>query len=274
MAIFRDCLGDCDLMDLGFVGLPFTSDNGRSGEANVKVRLDRAVADTGWRDMFPEATLHHLVSSRSDHCPLFLEIRKESWERHKPRIFRYEIMWERLESLAIEVKEAWCSAPNREGLGGIAAALRQVQGALQSWSKKNFGAVTEELERLRGQLEVLKGDPAAEIREIRCITDKMDELLYREEMMWFQRSRIAWLREGDRNTSYFHRQAVWRARKNKIKKLKNDMGEWCGDPQQMKRMATEFFQTLYSADPGVAPEEIINLTLPKISAEMNEQLCK
>lgn len=74
--------------------------------------------------MFSDATLHHLVSSRSDHCPLMLEIKKESWERHKPRIFRYEIMWERLESLAVEIKEAWCSAPSREGLGGIACALK------------------------------------------------------------------------------------------------------------------------------------------------------
>ncbi|CAO2207064.1 unnamed protein product [Urochloa humidicola] len=112
MANFRDVLNACELMDLGFVGLPFTYDNGRSGAANVKVRLDHAVADTGWRDLFPDATVHHLVSSRSDHCPLFLEIRKENWERHKTRIFRYEIMWERLESLATEIKEAWCTAPD------------------------------------------------------------------------------------------------------------------------------------------------------------------
>ena len=78
------------------------------------------------------ATLQRLVSSRSDHCPLMLEIKKESSERHKPRIFRYKIMWERLESLALEIKEAWCSAPNREGLGGIAKALVHVQRALRA----------------------------------------------------------------------------------------------------------------------------------------------
>lgn len=77
MANFRDVLNDCDLTDLGFVGLPFTFDNGREGDANVKVRLDRAVADTNWRDLFTDATLHHLVSSRSDHCSLLLEIKKK-----------------------------------------------------------------------------------------------------------------------------------------------------------------------------------------------------
>jgi hypothetical protein len=58
------------------------------------------VASPEWRDLFGDVTLYHLVSSRSDHCPLFLEVRKESWERHKSRIFwYYEIMWEQLESL-------------------------------------------------------------------------------------------------------------------------------------------------------------------------------
>jgi polyhydroxyalkanoate synthesis regulator phasin len=107
-----------------------------------------------------------------------------------------------------EIKEAWCTAPNREGLGGIAKALRRVQGALRVWSKRNFDSVTSELNALRIKLEELKNNPQCERQEIRQVTDKMDELLYREEMMWLQRSRVAWLKEGDKDTSYFHRQAV------------------------------------------------------------------
>jgi hypothetical protein len=139
MSLFRDALNDCDLVDLGFKGLPFTYDNGRGRAANVKVRLDRAVADTGWRDLFGDATLRHMVSSRSDHCPLLLEIRKESWERHKVRVFHYEITWERLDSRAHEIKEAWCTGPNREGLGGVAATLRCVQGAYAPGVRRTLG---------------------------------------------------------------------------------------------------------------------------------------
>lgn len=179
MPAFRVVLADCDLTDLGFVGLPFTYDNGRDGNANVKVRLDRVVANTDWRDMFGEATLHHLVSSRFDHCPLLLEIKKEGCERHKPRIFRYEIMWEHLESLAEEIKIAWCTDPSREGLGGVVAALKHVRNVLRSWSKKNFGSVTKELEELRIKLEEVRGNPQHCKVDARQITDRMDELLYR-----------------------------------------------------------------------------------------------
>jgi hypothetical protein len=274
MANFRDTLSDCDLVDLGFTSLPFTYDNGRSGAGNVKVRLDRVVADTSWRDLFGDATLHYVVSSRSDHCPLLLEIRKENWERHKSQIFRYEIMQERLDSLAEEIKEAWCTTPNQEGLGGVAATLKRAQGALRSWSKENFGAVTTELEALRSRLEELKGARVVVRTKTRRVTDRMDELLYREEMMWQQRSRIAWLKDGDKNTRYFHRQAVWRARKNKIKKLKDGDGNWQEDQKMLKQMVADYFQNLFQADPHVVSEELLNLTVTKVSHEMNEQLCK
>lgn len=68
-------------------------------------------------------------------------------------------MWERMETLGKEVKEAWCSASNGECLGGIMAALNKVQRALRSWSKKHFGSVSAELESLRAQLEEVKSDP-------------------------------------------------------------------------------------------------------------------
>ena len=55
-------------------------------------------------------------------------------------------------------------------------------------------------------------------------SDHMDELLYKEEMMSLQRSRLEWLKHGDRNTKFFHRKARWRARKNKIKGLWDDQG--------------------------------------------------
>jgi hypothetical protein len=54
-----------------------------------------------------------------------------------------------------------------------------------------FGSVRKELEVLRKQLEQLWGqgdrDDSSMVRET---MSKMDELLYREEMLWLQRSRI------------------------------------------------------------------------------------
>jgi hypothetical protein len=53
----------------------------------------------------------------------------------------------------------------------------------------------------------------------------MDEVLYREEIMWLQRSHTSCLREGDQNMKFFHRKAAGREKKNKIKSLKQDDGQ-------------------------------------------------
>lgn len=52
MLAFRDTLELCGLVDLGFSGVPYTFDNKQREPKNVKVRLDRAVANFVWRDRF------------------------------------------------------------------------------------------------------------------------------------------------------------------------------------------------------------------------------
>ena len=44
LRLFSDTLEDCDLVDLGFVGPPFTWRNGQEARRHVQEHLDRAVA--------------------------------------------------------------------------------------------------------------------------------------------------------------------------------------------------------------------------------------
>ena len=67
MLAFRHTLLQCGLADLVFRGYWFTWRNGQYGAAFVEERLDRFVATLEWREMFPKATMHHLVVSYSDH---------------------------------------------------------------------------------------------------------------------------------------------------------------------------------------------------------------
>jgi hypothetical protein len=165
--------------------------------------------DSAWRDMFNDVKVHHIASWRLDHCPVLVELRKDVWDRRGPRIFRYKIMWERVESLPAKIKKVWCASSDRVAL----YKYENMRSALHQWSKQQFGAFTDELNKLRFELDEVKARPSASRADIRAISDRMDEVLYREEMMWLQRSRITWLKEGDRNTEYFHRQAKWRVRK-------------------------------------------------------------
>lgn len=77
MMDFREVLSHCDLHDLGFQGLPWTYNNNQGGDNNVRVCLDRAVANTAWCDIFPDASITHLTSPQSDHKPLLFRARQE-----------------------------------------------------------------------------------------------------------------------------------------------------------------------------------------------------
>jgi hypothetical protein len=140
---------------------------------------------------------------------------------------------------------------------------------------EKFGAVTKGLNELRSKVETLSAqDHSGSQEEIRKARFRLDELLYREEMMWLQRSYIAWLREGDRNTSFFHKKAAGRAKKNKMKHLRKSDGQLTKEKKEMDSMTWEFFQDLYKADPEVCPHELLDLVEPSITDDMNLELYK
>jgi hypothetical protein len=218
MDAFREVLCDCDLTDLGFSGVPYTYDNKRHGRANVCVRLDRAVACPRWRDAYADTKVQHLVSPVSDHRPILVQVEREVRMPHRQPRRQYEIMWDRESALSEGISNAWKDAGTKCDLADIMKGLNGVMNTLQTWSKKKFGNILRELKNQQKKIELLRLANADQ-KEIQKASDDMQELLYREEMLWLQCSRISWLKEGDRNTRFFHQKAKWRAQRNKIKKL-------------------------------------------------------
>jgi exonuclease III len=135
MEAFREALFDCNLLDLGFSRVPYTYDNKRSGRANVKVRLDRAVACPAWRNQYAESRVQHLTSSVSDHCPLMIEMAQEVRMQRRGPKRNYEIFWERESDLGERIAMAWDEAGQKNDLGDVMKSLDQVMSMLQAWSK-------------------------------------------------------------------------------------------------------------------------------------------
>ena len=117
MLAFRDCLLLCELVDLGFAGVPYTYNNGQHGDRNVQVRLDRAYADETWKDLFPATRVLHLATPCSDHAPLLIQLGDVEAGRTKGNAPRYEIMWERHRGLPDVVATSWVKHKPSGGLG-------------------------------------------------------------------------------------------------------------------------------------------------------------
>lgn len=68
-AHFGNFMETKNLHDLGFCGPSFTWQRGR-----VYERLDRAIGNEAWCQIFPKCLVTNLVRIKSDHRPLLMEL--------------------------------------------------------------------------------------------------------------------------------------------------------------------------------------------------------
>ena len=175
--------------------------------------------------------------------------------------------------MKLYIAAAWAEKRPSGHLGDVANSLKSVMASVYLWSAENFGHISQKIETLRAELDEIKLSSADRVL-IRAKMNEMDELLYREEMLWLHRSRITWLKEGDRNTKYFFRRAVWHSQHNYIHRLRRVDGTWCNVTYDMERMAASYFKEVYSKDPTLSPEGVLDCILPKVTTDMNASLCE
>lgn len=244
---FSQCSLRLQPFRFGFQRTGGTYNNKQKGADNVRARLDRSVASPEWSDYFKNASLEHICSSRSDHLPILLRVgSRTEWrpvDERKKSLFRYEQMWERKETLQPTIVATWNMKGPADDLQKICVKLQQMQKELRSWAERDFGSVIRKTAEIRKMISRLWNSPntAGRQREEIKLTEELDEMLLREEIMWRQRSRATYLREGDRNTKWFQRKATWRKKKNSIMKLKDENGEWVENMSSIHEMAI-FFQ--------------------------------
>ena len=103
---------------------------------------------------------------------------------------------------------------------------------------------------------------------------KMSKLLSREECMEKQRSRIEWLKEGDRNTAFFQAKSKERAKSNRITALKREDGSVVSTQEELEVTAMEFYTQLFTQQEVLDPGPILSCVPTKVTADMNDFLLR
>lgn len=61
------------------------------------------------------------------------------------------------------------------------------------------------------------------------------------ELFWEQRARVNWLKNGDRNTSFFHKMAIQRQNRGRIHELERANRTKVHSTEEMLKLASDFF---------------------------------
>ena len=100
-------------------------------------------------------------------------------------------------------------------------------------------------------------------------------MLFRsEEILWKQKSRIGWLKEGERNTKFFHRTTIQRRMHNTITFIQNQAGERVENHVEIEEEFINHFQAVHQ-EPLIDRQsaiEKITQNVPKIITEEHNQL--
>ncbi|XP_031091044.1 uncharacterized protein LOC115996040 [Ipomoea triloba] len=77
-----------------------------------------------------------------------------------------------------------------------------------------------------------------------------------EEAHWFQKSKQDWVRDGDRNTRFYHNAALIMRNRNRIKFLKLH-GIWTNDTTALSLHITDYFASLFCRNPRTNDNPIL-----------------
>ena len=158
----------------------------------------------------------------------------------------------------------------------LIGGLKECSKTLTKWSRNDLGFYAKKIKEKRKLLqEAIQADrDGSKGDEIDYLRKEINELLDEEEIRWNQRSRVDWLKLGDRNTQYFHHRASQRKRKNEIRGLWDKDGRWCENMGDIANIAIAYFLELFTTSSPTKVVEVVETVQRCITEEMNEQLTK
>ncbi|XP_073025066.1 uncharacterized protein [Primulina eburnea] len=251
MQAFRDILDIYDLQDLHCHGEFFTWVNRRVSNNLIFERLDRYVGDLNWRLLFPSANVHSLEFFHSDHRTICLKLHGEQVPNQFIRgnnglSFRFEKGWLLNEDCRLVVENGWKASDPTLSLGD---RMEHCKVALLQWDKNKIRHTPRILKAQREKLNGLRTSDNWRSHEaqINELEEEIEDLASKEEMYWRQRSRISWLKDGDRNTKFFHSKASNRRIQNTITGLISSHGDWCTENREMSTIVLDYFESLFTS---------------------------
>ncbi|XP_019162696.1 PREDICTED: uncharacterized protein LOC109159124 [Ipomoea nil] len=274
MQRFTDAFSNCGLIDPGSVGTKFTWCRFVGNRVTQMRRIDRVLWNMDAQLAFPEAKVVILPRLHSDHNPiLFMDAAGSPPDRNL-RPFRFEAAWLNRDDYGL----IWKNATNG-GDQEIVNILGDITEKSKAWNRDVFGNIFKRKRDLEARIRGIQSNPYyATSRGLQALEKRLaanlNQVLDQEETLWFQKSRANWIKEGDRNTRFYHNSAIIRRNRNIIRFLKIN-GNWTDDNTTLSNHITSFFASLFDRIGSSGSSNLVRIAEScKISRQQASQLSR
>ena len=271
---FKYWIENNGLLDLGYSGPKFTWSRGLSLGTRKEARLDRALCNAQWRLKFQEGAVRHLIRIGSDHSPLLIATGGFVKTAARKPPFRFLAAWLSHSHFEQLVHENWSP------IAPLSRKLQHLASNLERWNRDVFGNLFFRKRQLWARIDGIQralssGGPQYLRKLEHKLRAELDHTLDQIDMLWYQKARVHQIRDGDRNTKYFHASTIVRRRINRIEALRDSDNFWQHDPEMIQGMVTDYFRQLFSEEANNLPgEPLRTMGFPPLSAHWSQDLAR
>ncbi|XP_057791072.1 uncharacterized protein LOC131008195 [Salvia miltiorrhiza] len=201
--------------DTGFLeppstGLQFSWSGRRFLPSHVESLLDRALVSPSFDQSWNAINTHVLPRITSDHSPIILQCSPHVARGR--RAFRFLNMWTDHPGFMEVVGNSWAEQISTPcPILRVMLKLKRLKRVLKDWNYSVFGNIDTQLATYNQDLAAIQDQISREgynddnfLEEI-SKQAAINTLLTRKNTHLQQQSRLTWLKDGDRNTAFFHR---------------------------------------------------------------------
>lgn len=275
---FRDCVSDLGVEDLNMCGMYYTwIQKMRNPLFGILKKLDKVMANSNFIDVFPTSYANFMPYMSSDHSPAVLTFPDLCISNAKA--FRFmNFLADKKEFICI-VKDNWDVEVVGHAMFRLAKRLKNMKKYLRDMNRRS-GNVFDRVEAIRTELArvqmSLDKDPDnAVLREEELIyAHAFREAVIDEEKVLKQKSKIQWLKEGDFNSTYFHKVVKGRVSRNRIDVVYNDEGKACHGMDATNLFVSHFQTFLGTEDHVYDIDDAGSLFVKKLGAEVSIEMIR
>nr|GEU65775.1 probable LRR receptor-like serine/threonine-protein kinase At1g06840 isoform X2 [Tanacetum cinerariifolium] len=235
--VFDHFISSSGLVDVKLEGYVFTWSHPSGSKMS---KLDRFLVSEGVFSIFPSITALCLDCHLLDHRPIIL---REVYSDFGPIPFRFYHLWFSLEGFDAMVEQTWRSFSHSDvnRMIRFKKKLQDLKAIIRCWVKDK---------RMHRRLE---------------LQIKLHDINQMEAKDSFQKSKIKWAIEGDKNSKFFHGIINKKRSQLEIRGV-FDNGLWCTDPGKVKEAFFNHFEARFKKP--VAHRFMLNFPFNKRLSDM------